>query len=477
MNTILHAFEQDDVTRALPHALGPEKSLLSSMLQDPQDWIPAAIEEKLTPAHFYLPSHALLFETLLEIFDAGREIEFVSLTQWLLDHGRLDRIGGPGTMADLYTYAPTAGHFRHHLALVKDKFLLREIIRTGTEAIASAYDAPGEASAILDATEAAVMAIRDAGETGNRGTVKDAVNAAMEEMRQLIHGERESLGLATGFQHLDAMAGGMEPGEVFVVAARPSMGKTAFMLNIVEHVAIEQGFPVMVFSCEMSRDKLVKRLVHTRARISMSEVKAGFNPVKADLQRIHRAALEVARAPLFIEETEAISITALRAKARRHHRKVGLRLIAIDYLQLLTSRTKQALSSREREISEISAGIKALAKELRIPIILLAQLNRGPESRGGKTSNGIPRMSDLRESGSIEQDADKVGLLYRSAYYAETDEARATEAGQAEIIIAKNRNGETGSIPMTFIEKFTQFREGAPIRPPSTPTAPKGRFD
>lgn len=478
MNSKLHAMTQgDDVTRALPHALGPEKSLLSSMLQDPQDWIPVAIEEKLTDVHFYLPSHSTLFGFLIELFDAGLEIELVSLVQRLLDRGLLDRVGGPANLTDLYTYAPSPGHFRHHLALVKDKFLLREIIRTGTEAVSAAYDAPGEAAALLDATEAAVMAIRDAGETGNGGTVKDSVNVAMEEMRQLIRGERESLGLATGFQRLDEMAGGLEPGDVFVVAARPSMGKTAFMLNIVENVAIDQGFPVMVFSCEMSRHKLVKRMVHTRARISMAEVKAGFNPVKGDLQRIQRAALEVANAPLVIDETEAISITALRAKARRHHRKVTLRLIAIDYLQLLTSRTKQALNSREREIAEISAGIKALAKELGVPIILLAQLNRGPESRGGKTSTGIPRMSDLRESGSIEQDADKVGLLYRSAYYAETDEAREAEAGQAEIIIAKNRNGETGSIPMTFIERFTQFREGAPVRPPSTPTAPKGRFD
>ena len=477
MNANLHAFEQDDVPRALPHAMGPEKSLLSSMLQDPQDFLPVAIEENLTAFHFYLPSHALLFETLLEIFDGGGEIELVSLVQHLLDLGRLDRIGGPSCLTDLYTYAPSPGHFRHHLALVKDKFLLREIIRTGTEAVAAAYDAPGEATALLDATEAAVMAIRDAGETGTGGTVKDSVNAALEEMRQLIQGERESLGLATGFQRLDEMAGGLEPGEVFVVAARPSMGKTAFMLNIVENVAINQNLPVLVFSCEMSRAKLVKRIVHTRARISMADLKGGFNPVKGDLQRIQRAALEVANAPLVIDETEAISITALRAKARRLHRKMGLRLIAIDYLQLITSRTKQALNSREREIAEISAGIKALAKELALPIILLAQLNRGPESRGGKTSTGIPRLSDLRESGSIEQDADKVGLLYRSAYYAETDEARDAEAGHAEIIIAKNRNGETGSIPMTFIERLTQFREGAPVRPPSTPTAAKSRFD
>jgi replicative DNA helicase len=468
---------QDDPTRALPHALGPEKSLLSTMLQDSQEFIPVAIEEKLTASHFYVPAHALIFETLVESFDAGAEIELVSLVQRFLDRGQLDRIGGPAALADLYTYAPSPGSFRQHLRFVRDKLIHRELIRVSNDTIAAAYDAPEEAAALLDTTEAAILAIRDAGETSKEGTIKQAVDGVLEEMHQIIRGDRESTGIPTGFDRLDIMTRGLKPGELFVIAARPSMGKTALMMNIVECVAIEQGLPVMVFSLEMSRHALTQRVLYSRARISTAEVVKGFNPTKGELQRIQRAGMDLARAPLIIDETEAITISALRAKARRRHRKEGLRLIAIDYLQLMKSTSRQAQNSREREIAEISAGIKALAKELAIPIIILAQLNRSPESRGGKsTPAGIPRMSDLRESGAIEQDADLVGLLYRSAYYAETEEAKEAEAGRAELILAKNRNGETGNIPLTFIQQLTRFESGAPVMHAPPPITRRDRF-
>ncbi len=467
----------DETTRALPHALGPEKSILSSMLQDAREWLDVAIAEKLTPAHFYLPAHATVFETLLEIHDTGGEIELVSLVQYLLDRGRLDRVGGPAALTDLYTYAPSPGSFRHHLALVREKYILRSLIRVSNETTAAAYDAPEQAAELLDATEAAILAIRDQGETGEGGTVRESVESVLHEMHQIIRGERETVGVSTGFARFDEMTRGLKPGEMFVIAARPSMGKTAFMMNIVESVAIDQGLPAMVFSLEMSRAALTQRVLYSRALISAAQVIKGFNPNKGELQRIQRAGRDLARAPLFIDDTEGITITELRAKARRRHRKEGLRLIAIDYLQLMKSRTKQAQNSREREIAEISAGIKALAKELGIPIIILAQLNRSPESRGGKgTPTGIPRMSDLRESGAIEQDSDMVGLLYRSAYYAETDEAKEAEAGRAALILAKNRNGETGRVPLTFIEQFTRFEEGEPARAPAAPPQTKNRF-
>lgn len=468
---------QDDPTRAMPHALGPEKSILSTMLQDPQEFIAVAIEEKLTPAHFYIPAHASVFETLLEIHDAGGGIELVSLVQYLIDRGRLDRVGGPSALTDLYTYAPSPGSFRHHLALVRDKFILRSLIRVAGETTAAAYDAPEEAAELLDATEAAILSIRDAGETKHEGTIRDAVDGVMDEMQAIIRGDLETVGISTGFPRLDEMTRGLKPGEMFVIAARPSMGKTAFMMNIVESVGIEQGLPAMVFSLEMSRHALTQRVIYSRAKLSASRVVKGFNPNKGELLRIQRAGLEVARAPIYIDETEGITITELRAKARRKHRKEGLRLIAIDYLQLMKSRTRQAQNSREREIAEISAGIKALAKELKIPIIILAQLNRAPETRTGKnTPTGVPRMSDLRESGAIEQDADMVGLLYRSAYYAETEEAKQAEAGRAALILAKNRNGETGRVPLTFIEQFTRFEEGEPAHMPSPPPETPNRF-
>lgn len=466
----------DDPTRALPHALGPEKSLLSSMLQDSREFVALAIEEKLSPAHFYLPTHALLFETLVEIYERGEDVELVSLIQRLIDRGQLDRVGGPATVTDLYTYAPSPGHFRQHLSHVREKFILRSLIQISNRTIADAYDNPEAAGELLDATESAVMSIREAGQTTRESSMAQSVDAVLEEMHEIIRGDRQSLGIPTGFQQLDEMTRGLKPGEMFVIAARPSMGKTAFMMNIIEAVCIDGEAPAMVFSCEMSKQALTQRMLYSRAKLSMAAVIPGFNPNKGELQRIQRAGLEIARAPLHIDDTPGISISELRAKARRKHRSTGLRVIAIDYLQLLKSNTRQAMNSREREISEISAGIKALAAELSLPIIILAQLNRGPETRGGKNT-GKPRLSDLRESGAIEQDADLVGLLYRSAYYAESEEQREAEAGVAELILAKNRNGKTGSVPLTFISEFTRFESGAPIRPPSPQPVRKSRFD
>jgi replicative DNA helicase len=469
---------QDDVTRALPHALGMEKSLLSSMLQDPQEWIPAAIEMQLTPAHFYLPAHAFIFEMLADLFARGEEIELVTLTQRLLDRGELDRIGGPAALADIHNYAPSPGSFRQHARTVREKYTLRELIRVSGETIAAAYERPEEAGELLDATEAAILAIREAGESTREQSTREAVGEVLEAMQRKIRGESTGEGLRTGFEKLDAMTrGGIKPGEMFVIAARPSMGKTALALNIAEAVAIEQGLPVMIFSLEMSRRALTQRMIHARARISPAVIAAGWKPTMGELPRLQRAAQDIATARLFIDETEALTIAALRAKARRKHRTEGLALIAIDYLQLMKSTSRQAMNSREREISEISAGIKALAKELKIPILILAQLNRAPESRGGKqTPAGVPRMSDLRESGAIEQDADLVGLLYRAAYYAETDRQREELSGRAELILAKNRNGETGSVPLTFIADLTRFESGAPAVDIPRAAPPANRF-
>ena len=453
----------DDVTRALPHALGPEKSLLSSMLQDPQEWIGVAIEEKLTKEHFYLPSHSTLYEFLITLFESGAAIELVSLVQRLLDRGLLDRVGGPSALTDLYTYAPSPGHFRHHLQHVKDKFVLRSIIQNSNEAIAQAYESPDEVAELLDGVEAKMLAIRDGAETNKAPTIKQSVAEVLEQFQSMLAGERKAQGISTGFEQLDRMTNGLKPGEMFVIAARPSMGKTSLMMNIVEHVCLAENKPSMVFSCEMSAFQLVQRLLFARAKFAVSQLSRGYTPSKGDLQHIQRAAVDINASKLFIDDTPGISINELRAKARRKKRDEDIQFIAIDYLQLMKSRTRQAENSREREIAEISAGIKGLAKELNIPILILAQLNRGPEGRTGK-SLGVPRMSDLRESGSIEQDADMVGLLYRSAYYADSEEEKEAEAGRANLVLAKNRNGETGDVPLTFIAEIMRFESGAPAR-------------
>jgi len=443
-----------------PHAIGPEKSLLSSMLQDPEEYIGKAIEQHLTPSHFYMPSHGKLFEVLTSHFEENKPVELISLNQYLMDRNLLEGMGGPAAITEIYTYAPTAAHFESHLGIVKEKFILRSVIHSCTGAITEAFADPEDVQMFLDGVEQDVLKIREAAESGTEETIKETVAAVMKFFEEFLAGDRSTSGIQTGYPDLDKMGGGLKPTDMFVIAARPSMGKTSFMMNIVEHVAIDLNVPAMVFSCEMGSQQIVQRLVFSRARFAFSKLQSGYNPNKADLQRIKRASAEVANSKLYIDDTAAISINDLRAKARRKHRDEGLGLIAIDYLQLMRSTTKQASNSREREIAEISAGLKAIAKELNIPVIVLAQLNRGPESRTG-SSLGVPRMSDLRESGSIEQDADMVGLLYRKAYYAESAEEKEEDEGESELVLAKNRNGATGNIPLTFIPSLMRFESRA----------------
>jgi replicative DNA helicase len=470
----------DDVTRALPHAVGPEKSVLSSIFQDSQEWLPVALEYGTTPQHFYLPSNAVIFEWMVKTFESGMEIELVSFVQRLLDNGALERAGGPGNLTELYTYAPSPGHFRHHLQLIRDKFILRRQIQVCNIGIQSAYDSPGEALETLDELERGVLSIRECCEaSAPQETLKQAAEEFLENLQRQIEGKTSEVGgLTTGFEELDRMSqGGMKPGDMFVVAARPSMGKTAFMMNVVEHVVFQLEKPALVFSVEMSLYQLVSRLIASRARFSMGQISRGCNPNKGDLMRIQRVAMEtaIAKDRFAVDTREGITINQVRARARREKRDKNIQFIAIDYLQLMKSKSKQADGSREREIAEISAGIKGLAKELGIPIMVLAQLNRGPEGRTGK-SVGVPRMSDLRESGSIEQDADMVGLLYRKSYYAASEEEREACAGWAQLDLAKNRNGETGQVPLTFIAELTRFESGQPVGDYTPKAEKKGRF-
>ena len=452
--------DHQSAARALPHAIGPEKSLLSSMFQDPQEYIAQAVENKLTEEHFYHPAHGALFKILLEFFEKHVPIELVSLSQTLIDRDLMTAVGGPAAITEIYTYAPTHAHFAHHLEIIKDKHVLRSIISHCTEAITRAYEDQEEVEMLLDSVEQQVLAIREGAEKNEEATMEQTIKQVLENFEKLIHGNGEGTGLSTGYKILDDMSSGLKAGEMFVIAARPSMGKTSFVMNLIEHICLDQQHPSMVFSLEMTSAQLVERLLYARARFAKSNVTKGFTPSKADLLNVKKAAETIKDCKLFIDDTPSISINELRAKARRKKKEADIQVIAIDYLQLMRSNSKQAQNSREREVAEISAGLKALAKELEIPVIVLAQLNRGPESRVGNTGGGgKPRMSDLRESGSIEQDADMVGLLYRDSYYVEAgdEEAKNEAEGKALLVIAKNRNGPTGDIPLTFIKEIMRF--------------------
>ena len=448
--------KKDDSLIVPPHAEGPEKSILSSMLQNPEEYIGRAVEGQLSPSHFYVPAHGKLYEVLTSHFETGKSVELIALTQYLLDRNLLDTIGGAPKITEIFSYAPTAAHFDSHLNAVKEKFILRNIIKSCTESITQAYDNPEDVTNFLDEVEQKVLEIREASETNTELGVKEAVVEVMKYLEEFLAGDRGISGMTTGYSELDKMANGLKAPDMFVIAARPSMGKTSFMMNIVEHIAVTSGKPAMVFFCEMSMVQIVQCFVFSRARFQFAKLTKGYTPNKADLERIKKASNEVAKAKLFIDDTAGISINDLRAKARRKHRDEGISVIAIDYLQLMKSTSRQATNSREREIAEISGGLKALAKELSVPVIVLAQLNRGPEARTG-SSLGVPRMSDLRESGSIEQDADMVGLLYRKVYYADNQDDRDEDDGEAELVLAKNRNGPTGSVPLTFIPDLMRF--------------------
>ena len=335
---------------------------------------------------------------------------------------------------------------------MREKHLLRRMISVCTASAARCYEEQGDVKTLIDDVEKQVFTVGEQRFRGELPDIKDHVNAAIESIEKLYKNKGEVTGVPTGYKKLDQMTSGMHPSEMIVIAARPSMGKTALAMNIAEHVAVDNGTPVGIFSLEMSSQQLVQRLLCSRARVNLQSVRNGFLG-KAESSNLTKAAGAFMQSKMYIDDAAGLSILELRAKSRRLMDRHGLGLIVIDYLQLLRSPSKRGQENRQIEIAEISSGIKALAKELSIPIIVLAQLNRESEKRDG----GKPRISDLRESGSIEQDADVVGLLVRSAYYAKDEEDKAEKGGEAELIIAKQRNGPTGEVPLTFLNEFTRF--------------------
>ena len=443
---------------AMPQAPGVEKSLLSMMTIDPTNIISQCIADGLNSEYFYIPAHRILWEIFRERYEKGIAIDTVSIAQELADSGKLEAVGGNAGLLDIFSFATTTALYSVHFDTLKEKYIRRSIILTANRATDAAFTSEAEIEELLDQTEQEVLKIRQDSAKGEEWSLKDDIDKAVTNLERMMNTQGGILGISTGYQKLDTMINGMKPGELFVIAARPSMGKTSFMLNIVEHVVLNLKLPMMCFSCEMPSEQLVERLLYARSAISKQDLKARQGKLNQDeLKRFRSAITELKNSKLIIDDTAGISISELRAKARRQIRKhPDLAAIGIDYLQLMRSHTKQAQNSREREIAEISGGLKALAKELKIPIVVLAQLNRGPENRTGK-NKGTPMMSDLRESGAIEQDADMIGLLWRSKYYAEDDEEREQVGNDANLLLAKNRNGPTGDVPLTFHAEIMRF--------------------
>jgi replicative DNA helicase len=438
--------------RPLPASLDAEQGVLSSILLSPRETMITATEKGITPEHFHHPAHGTIYGICEELTKTNSPIDLITVTQGLADRNLLDQIGGPSLLAHLQTFLPTATNADYYIDIIREKHLLRRMISVCTSSAARCYEEQGDVKSLIDDVEKQVFTVSEERVGGELPDIKDHVNAAIESIEALYKNKGKVTGVPTGYKQFDNMTNGLHPSEMIVIAARPSMGKTALAMNIAEHVAVDQGIPVGVFSLEMSSQQLVQRLLCSRARVNLKKIRDGLMG-KNEYSTLFKAADAFGKSKMFIDDTAGLSILELRAKARRMMDRNGLGLIVIDYLQLLKSPSKRGQENRQIEIAEISNGIKALAKELNIPIIVLAQLNRKSEDRG----DGKPRISDLRESGSIEQDADVVGLLYRSAYYAKDAEDREEKGGESELIIAKQRNGPTGEVPLTFLSEFTRF--------------------
>ena len=362
--------------------------------------------------------------------------------------------------ASLPDAVPSAANLSYYLDIVQEKHLLRRMIHTCTAVVGRVYDHEGEVDALMDEVERDILRISESRVQSQSNTIKDLVKRAINTIEDFHQRQGMLTGIGTGFTDLDRMTSGLHAGEMIVIAARPSMGKTSLAMNIAEHVALEQRLPVGVFSLEMTADSLVLRMLCSRSRVNLRNVREGFL-AERDFPKLTGAAGKLANAPLFIDDSSGLSILQLRAKARRMAQQYGVKLFVVDYLQLLHSTSRRA-ENRQQEIADISNGIKALAKELNVPVIVLSQLNRDIEREKGRP----PRLSDLRESGAIEQDADVVGLLYKPK---DGDDEEGFGGGEdadalpVKLLIAKQRNGPTGDVDLTFIKSYTRFESAAKV--------------
>lgn len=449
------------VDRLPPHSVEAEQGVLGCVLLEPNECLGRCIEKlKNGPEVFYDLRHRAIYEVLLEMYDARRPIELITVQQLLKDRQQLEGVGGLAYLASLPDVVPSAANLDYYTEIVHEKFVLRQMIHTCTGVVSRAYEHQGEVDALIDEVERDILKISGdrAGAAGS--TMKELVHRAVHHIEMYHQRQGQLGGLATGFIDLDKMTDGLHEGEMIVIAARPSVGKTSLVMNIAEHVAVQLRLPVGVFSLEMTSESLVMRMMSSLARVNSRAIREGFL-TERDFAKLTTAAGQLAKAPLYIDDTSGLSILQLRAKARRMHQQHGVKLFIIDYLQLLHSTARRA-ENRQQEIADISNGIKALSKELKVPVVVLAQLNRESEKE-----KRAPRVSDLRESGSIEQDADLVALLYRDTREkGDDDEDNAgppPDTIPVKLLIAKQRNGPTGDINLTFLKSCTRFESAAKI--------------
>jgi replicative DNA helicase len=459
-------FINDPMLSSLPHSVEAEQGILGSALLSPNSVL-MECQEKISEAHFFVPAHKTIYSTLVDCFEKKKPIDLIAFSQELRDRNLLDAVGGASFVTDLFTFVPTAANVDYYIEIVREKFILREVIAACTEAVRRAYEEQDNVHELLDEVQERITSIAlDRLSESPVRHIKDDALGVLEEYENAYKHRGRTQGLATGFVDLDRMTSGLNPGDMWVIAARPSMGKTALAMNIAEFVAMSRkdgkwdykGKAVAVFSLETSRRRLVRRLICGRSHVSLQRLRDGML-AEDDFPVLTKAASAFCEAPIYIDETPGLRLFEFKARARWAAVKLGVKLIVIDYLQLMKSGSKRAEFSRVLELTEISATIKEVARELSVPVIAIAQLNREAE----KHESGRPKMSHLRECGAVEQDADVIGLIYRQEYYEKDAEAKKEVEGEAELIIAKHKDGPVGTIPLTFLKEFTRFE--SPARP------------
>lgn len=439
-------FQAGQIDRPLPASLDSERIILGSILLD-NDLLSQAIE-LLEVDDFYSPLHRRIYRAMMALFESGERVEPILVAEEIKKEGALDAIGGVTTISNLAYGLPHFADISQYAKVVKDKAMMRNLIRVCGQISNEALSEEEDAVDVIDNAERMIFALSDSRARQGFVPVKSVAANVLKKVQDYANRDTHALtGLATGFRDLDAQTSGLQKTDLIIVAARPSMGKTAFCLTLAQNAALQEKAVVAVFSLEMSREQLVMRMLSSEARIDAQRFRTGFIS-RDEWPRLADAIASLSESKIFIDDTPGISVLEMRAKARRLlSEQKKLDLIVVDYLQLMSGSKRS--ESRQQEVSQISRDLKALAKELEVPIVALSQLSRAPEMRNPPK----PLMSDLRESGSIEQDADVVAFIFREDYYNQTDE----NAGLAELIIAKQRNGPTGTVNLAFLKEFTRF--------------------
>ena len=436
---------EDNLRKVPPQNLEAESSVLGGILLE-NDAINQVLE-LLRPEDFYRESHRKVFRAMIELSDRAEPVDLITLSEFLKSRNELEAVGGSAYLASLADFVPTAANISYYARIVREKSILRSLINTATDIATRGYEEQGNVEEFLDAAEKVIFDISEKKIKASFIAVGDMIKDTLKTVEKLYERKEMVTGVPTGYEDLDRLTAGLQPADLIIVAGRPGMGKTAFALNIATNAAFS-GVGAAVFSLEMAKEQLVLRMLCSEARVNSSKVRSGFLGER-DFPQLAKAAGRLHEAPIYIDDTPAISVLELRAKARRlirdRTKKIGV--IVVDYLQLM--RGMGGASNREQEISEISRSLKALAKELSVPVIALSQLNRRVEDR----SDRRPMMSDLRESGAIEQDADVIMFIYRDEVYNKDD----TKKGIAEVIVAKQRNGPIDTVKLTFLNEYTRF--------------------